>query len=103
MLKKNDRITVHFINHWSYKVPTETRTRITGVVFEIKEKNGKLGFDGNPEKSPYTCRGDVFTPFSAYATSVIFQNVKTGDLYRFSNIQADIVKVNEEREKIKFL
>jgi len=86
MLKDGDKITVHFINHWMHKKPTEEKVNTTGIIFEVKTKNNKLGFDGNITKSPYTCKGDIFTPFQAYAWSVIFRNESTKELYRYSEM-----------------
>jgi len=86
MLKEGSKITVHFINHWSHKDPTEIKTGDTGKVFTVKKEGGELGFDGNTNRSPYTCRGELFTPFAAYAWSVIFRDEDTSHLYRYSNI-----------------
>lgn len=91
MLKVNDMIKVHFYNH-DYSDHREIKTRISDNVFRVYKKDGKLGFDGNPERSPYTCKGDVFTPFSVYASSVIFENVETGAGYYFSNINNELKK-----------
>ena len=87
MLKEGSKITVHFINHWMHPEPTEEKTSQTGIIYTVKSINNKLGFDGNTQKSPYTCRGEVFTPFSVYSWSVIFRNVKTGHIYRYSAIK----------------
>lgn len=51
--------------------------------------------DGNRERSPYTCKGDVFTPFETFAQTVIFENVETGELYHWNNISNSVVKVVE--------
>lgn len=93
MLKNGDKITVHFINHWMHKKPTEEKVNTTGIIFEVKTKNNKLGFDGNTTQSPYTCKGDIFTPFAAYAWTVIFKNVETGQLYRCSDMKEDLEEV----------
>ena len=92
------------MNHWNYPVTTEVKTGNTGKVYEVKKVNGKLGIDGNENKSPYTCRGEVFTPFQAYAHSVIFKDTETGSLYRYSEIEKGLEEVpKEEAEKIKWL
>ena len=98
MLKEKDKITVHFINHWSHKAPTETRVETSGKVFEVKAINGKLGFDGNIKRSPYTSRGELFTPFAAYSWSVIFKNVETNELYRFNSIKNSLENVTDLKD-----
>ena len=85
---------MHFINHWMHEVPTETPSKChAGKVYEVKTVNGKQGFDGNPERSPYTSRGEVFTPFTAYAWTVIFRDEETRRLYRFSSIKNALEEV----------
>lgn len=95
MLKAGDKITVHFINHWCHTVPTEEATENTGKEYTVKEQHGKLGFDGNERRSPYTCRGELFTPFQAYAQAVIFKNIETGRLYRYNEIYKDLQDVTD--------
>lgn len=86
MLRDGSKITVHFINHWNHNRPTEDTPKAwAGKIFEVKTQDGKQGIDGNPERSPYTCRGNVFTPFSAYAWTVIFRDIETGHIYRYSD------------------
>lgn len=98
MLKEGSKITVHFINHWMHKTPTEEKINITGLTFTVKTINGKMGFDGNITRSPYTSRGDLFTPFVAYAWSVIFKNVKTGRLYRYSDMKKGLEEVTNLKD-----
>ncbi len=98
MLKDGDKITVHFINHWMHKIPTEEKVGTTGMIFEVKTVNNKIGFDGNINKSPYTCRGELFTPFAAYSWCVIFRNEKTGRLYRYSSMQNDLEEVTNLKD-----
>ena len=86
MLEVGSTITLHFIDNMSHTTPTEFRTRATGQIFTVKKEGGKLGFDGNTNRSPYTCRGELFTPFAAYAWAVIFRDEETGHLYQYSNI-----------------
>lgn len=86
MLEVGSTITIHFIDHCSHKTPTEFGTGYTGKTFTVKKECGRLGFDGNINRSPYTCRGELFTPFYSYASSVIFRDEDTGHLYRYSNI-----------------
>lgn len=85
MLKDGSKITVHFINHWTCKTPTEIKTDNTGKIYEVKTINGKQGIDGNERKSPTTCNGEIFTPFTVYSHSVIFKDVKTGNTYRMNS------------------
>ena len=87
MLKVNDKIKVHLYDTSN----REIQTRHIDTVFTVCEKNGKLGIDWNTEKSPYTCKGEVFNPFETFANTVIFENVETGEKYYFSDIENDIV------------
>lgn len=98
MLKNGDKITVHFINHWMHKRPTEEKTEESGIIFEVKTENNKLGFDGNITKSPYTSRGELFTPFQAYAWSVIFRDENTKRLYRYSDTSRGLEEVTELKD-----
>lgn len=86
-MKANDMIKVHM-----YSGNTEIKTRNFDKVFKVYEKNGKLGIDWNTERSPYTCKGDVFTPFETFAHTVIFENIETGVLYHFDNISNSVIK-----------
>lgn len=88
-MKTNDTIKVHLYDSSN----REIRTRNYDKTFFVYEKNGKLGIDWNTEKSPYTCNGDVFTPFETFAQSVIFENVETKELFYFSNIENAVVSV----------
>ena len=88
MIKANDKIKVHM-----YSNNREIETRHTDTVFTVYEKNGFLGIDWNTDRSPYTCKGDIFTPFYTFADSVIFENVETGEQFHFSNLKNDVVKV----------
>lgn len=88
-MKANDTIKVHLYDTSN----REIKTRNYDKVFPVYEKNGKLGIDYNTERSSYTYMGDVFTPFEAFAQSVIFENIETGELFHFSNIENAIVNV----------
>ena len=98
MLRNGSKITMHFIDHCRHQNPTEVKVGTTGMIFTVKTENGRLGFDGNINKSPYTCRGELFTPFSVYAWSVIFRNEKTGRLYRFSDIKNALEEVTDLKD-----
>lgn len=87
-MKKNDKIKVHM-----YSFGNEIETRNFDKVFTVYEKDGKLGIDWNTERSPYTCKGDIFTPFETFASTVIFENVETGEQFYFSNIKNGIEKI----------
>ena len=93
MIREGSKITVHFINHWNHSVPTEVKVGSSGKIFTVKRNNGKLGFDGNTTRSPYTSRGELFTPFSEYAWTVMFKNVNTGHIYRYSDIKKELEDV----------
>lgn len=88
-MKTNDTIKVHLYDLSN----REIRNRNYDKTFCVYEKNGKLGIDWNTEKSPYTCKGDVFTPFETFAQSVIFENIETGEFFHFSNIENAVVSV----------
>lgn len=88
-MKTNDTIKVHLYDPNN----REIRTRNYDKTFCVYEKNGKLGIDWNTEKSPYTCKGDVFTPFETFAQSVIFENAETKELFHFSNIENAVVRI----------
>lgn len=88
-MKTNDMIKVHLYDTNN----REMKTRNYDKVFHVYKKNGKLGIDYNAEKSPYTCKGDVFTPFETFAQSVIFENVETKELFHFSNIENAVVRI----------
>lgn len=90
MMKANDKIKVHLYDTSN----KEIKTRNCDQVFTVYEKNGKLGIDYNTERSAYTCKGDIFTPFETFASTVIFENVETGELFHWSNIENSIVKVS---------
>ena len=93
MLKDGSKITVHFINHWMYKVPTEDTPEGYRKVFEVKTVDGKQGFDGNESRSQFTCHGELFTPFATYAWTVIFRDEDTKQLYRYSSIDKRLEEV----------
>ena len=88
-MKTNDIIKVHLYDSSN----REIRTRNYDKTFRVYEKSGKLGIDWNTEKSPYTCNGDVFTPFETFAQSAIFENIETGEFFHFSNIENAVVSV----------
>nr|DAH29654.1 MAG TPA: hypothetical protein [Caudoviricetes sp.] len=82
-MKTNDTIKVHLYDLHD----KEIQTRNYGKTFCVYEKAGKLGIDWS------TCKGDAFAPFETFAPSVIFENVETGELFRFSNIENAVVSV----------
>ena len=92
MLENGKKITVHFINHWMHKTPTEEATGATGRIFTVKTQDGKMGFDGD------ISHGDQFTPFSSYAWSVIFKDISTNQLYRFSAIKNALEEVTDSKD-----
>ena len=57
-------------------------------------KTEKLGIDWNTERSPYICRGEIFTPFEVFAPSVTFENIETNESYYFSNIKNELEKIS---------
>lgn len=94
MLQENSKVKVHFCDHRKFpSFEGETITRTHGKIFEVKRENGKLGIDYNTERSPYTCNGEIFTPFRVFGWNVVFEDVKTGKLYHYSNIAENIEEV----------
>lgn len=75
-------------------VTEKLKQEIIVKVFEVCYKNGKLGIDWNTERSPYICRGEIFTPFEVFAPSVTFENIETNESYYFSNIKNELEKIS---------
>lgn len=95
MLKENSKIKVHMYDGIGYpQKKVESITRHYDKVFTVYKKNGKLGIDWNTEQSPYTCNGDVFTPFETFAPCVEFENISTGKCYHYSNLTNKLEAVN---------
>ena len=82
MLKENSKIKVHLFGTSN----KEIKTRNFDKVFTVYKKGGKLGIDWNTEHSQYLCKGDIFTPFNTFASSVIFEDIENGKQYYFDNI-----------------
>lgn len=89
MLKEKSKIKLHL-----YSGGNEIITRNHNKIFEVYKKGEKLGIDWNTERSPYTCKGDIFTPFETFAQTVNFEDVESGKIYYFSNITNQL----EQRE-----
>jgi hypothetical protein len=89
MLKVNDKVKVHMYDTCNREIKTQNY----GTVFTVREVNGKLGIDWNTEKSPYTCKGEVFTPFEAFSHLVIFENVENEKKYHWSNVENGIAEL----------
>lgn len=92
MLKEGNKILVHIYDCLN----REISTRNFGQVFEVRKESGQLGIDWNTERSPYTCKGEVFNPFYTFANNVIFEDVETGKKYHYSNVVGRIVENTEE-------
>lgn len=88
-MRTNDIIKVHLYDSSN----KEIKTKNYGKTFCVYEKNGKLGIDWNTERSLCSCEGDIFTPFETFAQSVIFENIETGELFHFSNIEKAVVSI----------
>lgn len=88
-MKVNDKVKVHM-----YSFGKEIETRIYDQIFTVYEKDGKLGIDYNTEKSPYTCNGDIFTPFETFSNTVVFENIETGEKYHYSNVKNGIETIS---------
>ena len=94
MLKENSKVKVHFCDHRKFpSFEDEIITRQHDKIFEVKKQDERLGIDYNTERSPYTCNGEIFTPFNTFAWNVIFENVETGKLYHYSNITKNIERI----------
>lgn len=87
MLKEKSKIKVHFYDGIRYpEILIESKGEHNNIIYEVKNHSGTLGIDWNTRQSPYTCNGDIFTPFKAFAQNVIFEDIESGKLYYFSNI-----------------
>lgn len=94
MLQENIKVKVYICNHQTFpEIGDEVKNRNDGVIFEVKKHNGKLGIDYNTRRSPYTCKGEVFTPFDAFSQNVIFEDVETGKQYHYSNIAGNLEEI----------
>lgn len=94
-LCKGSKVKVHMYDLTRLpEKPEEIKTKHYGETFEVKEQNGKLGIDWNIERSPYTCHGEVFTPFDTFASSVVFEDIDTGKTYSYSNISNTLEETN---------
>ena len=91
MLKLNDRVKVHIFGADN----KEIKTRNYGIVFTVKEVNGKLGINWNTEQKLTTANGGVFAPFSTFSHTVIFENVENGKKYHWSNAESKLVEMEE--------
>lgn len=92
MLVEGRKVLVHIYDCMN----REIATRNLGEVFEVKKESGQLGIDWNTEKSPYTCKGNVFCPFYSFASNVIFEDAENGKKYHYSNIANNIVENTTE-------
>lgn len=94
MLKENSKVKVYICSHRTYpNIGDAAKTRNADRIFEVKIKNGKLGIDYNTSRSPYHCRGEIFTPFETFSWNVVFVDVDTGKQYHYSNIVENIEEV----------
>lgn len=85
-----------------YSDNREVKTKKFNEIFDVYEKGGKYGIDWNTERSPYTCRGDVFTPFETFAPSVIFEDVESGKFYHYNNFTNSIVEVYKQNKNASY-
>lgn len=92
MLKENSKIKVHLFDTSN----KEIKTRNFDKVFTVYKKGGKLGIDWNINRSPYTCNGDIFTPFNTFAQCVIFEDIENGKQYYFDNITNNLKEYKGE-------
>lgn len=80
-MKINDKIKVHLFDTNNKEIKTKNFDKI----FTVCEENGKLGIYWTEE----------FTPFETFAHTVIFENVKTGELFHFDNISNSVIKISD--------
>lgn len=85
MLTEKSKIKVHL-----YSGKNEIITRNHNKIFEVYKKGGKLGIDWNTAQSPYSCGGEVFSPFETFASTVIFEDVETQKTYHYSNLTQSV-------------
>lgn len=81
-LAEGDRVRVHLYDGSGREIVT----RHFCDVFTVRLESGRLGIDWNTEHSPYTSRGEVFSPFSTFAPSVIFEQIGTGYNFYWDNL-----------------
>lgn len=94
MLKENSKVKVYICNPQTYpKTGNAIKTRIGGVIFEVKRKNGKMGIDYNIDGIPYVRSGDFFTPFESFSWNVIFEDAETGKQYSYNTITENLEEV----------
>lgn len=89
-MKKGDKIKVHMYDCGG----REIITRNHGIIFNVYEKNGKLGIDWNVDGCTSVNNGDTFVPFSSFAPAVIFEDAESGKKYHFSSFTNDIEEVS---------
>lgn len=85
-LAEGDRVRVHLYDGSG----REIITRHFGDVFTVRRESGRLGIGWNTARSPYTSRGEVFSPFSTFAQSVIFEQIGTGYKFYWDNLTDSI-------------
>lgn len=83
-MKVNDKVKVHM-----FSFGQEIETRNFNKVFTVHKKRGKLGIDWDTEN----IYGEEFCPFEAFAPTVIFENVETGEKFSFSTIKNGLEKI----------
>lgn len=88
MLNENSKVKVHI-----YSGKSEIKTRNSERIFQVKKQNGKYGIDWNTEHNPYTCNGEIFTPFDTFSANVIFEDMENGKRYYYSAISENIVEL----------
>lgn len=77
MLREGSKVTVTIQTfNKSYHCP--------GVFTVQKAVTGELGIDYNEFRRPSTFGGELVVPFSGFASSVTFEDVKTGKQYFYS-------------------
>lgn len=93
MLKIGDKVKVHM-----YSCGREVKTINYDKVFNVCGSPENMGIEWNIERSPYTCKGELFNSFYTFAgyaggNGVIFENIETGEKYHFSSIKNGLEKI----------
>lgn len=100
MLHENDKIRVHMIE-WPHR--REIKTGNYGEIFTIQKhpRTGQLCIDWNRWNSPAMCGGDVLVPLSSFAWTVVFENIKTGELYHNNVLAGGVVELTPEHDDLR--
>ena len=95
----DDKIRVHLIDWPSRR---EIKTRNYGEVFTIQKHphTGQLCIDWNRWSGPI-CGGDVLVPLRSFAWTVVFENIKTGELFHYNTFADAVTELSPEDDDLR--